>query len=246
VLHVASPIPPFVPKNEDDIIIPAVNGTKFVTEAAIRNKVKRLVFTSSCLTLFFGNEEKLLTEDDWADPSKCSHYPKSKILAERALWELYNKQDLKGQHTEIVSVLPSLVLGPGMAVHGNSSEAQIAEIMKGGFSGYPNPEVNYTVVDVRDTAVGHIKALEQAGIDGQRIALAGHNINMSEVFKLLKTEFPDLPINDKSQTIEEIKAHGNPVAQRTIMLAGKKFCVDSTKSKTLLKMEYTPVNKTIL
>lgn len=81
MLHVASPIPPYVPKNEDEVIIPAVNGTKFVTEAAIRNKVKRLVFTSSCLTLFFGNEEKILTENDWADPTKCAHYPKSKILA---------------------------------------------------------------------------------------------------------------------------------------------------------------------
>lgn len=111
-----------------------------MTEAAIRNKVKRLVFTSSCLTLMFGNGHKpVLTEEDWADPTKCAHYPKSKILAERALWELYNKQDLTGPHTEIVSVLPSLVLGPGMTVHGNSSENQLAEIMKGGFPGHPEP-----------------------------------------------------------------------------------------------------------
>jgi nucleoside-diphosphate-sugar epimerase len=55
VFHIASPIPPYVPKHEDEVIIPAVNGTKFVTEAAIRNHVKRLVFTSSCLTLFFGH-----------------------------------------------------------------------------------------------------------------------------------------------------------------------------------------------
>lgn len=60
VFHVASPIPPHIPKNEDEVIIPAVNGTKYVLEASIKNKVKRLVFTSSCLTLFFGNEEKLL------------------------------------------------------------------------------------------------------------------------------------------------------------------------------------------
>lgn len=126
VFHVASPIPPYIPKHEDEIIIPAVNGTKFITQSAIRNKVKRLVFTSSCLTLYFGNEERTFNEDDWADPTKTANYPKSKILAEKVLWELYHAQDLKSAHTDIVSVLPSLVLGPGLTAHGNSSETMIA------------------------------------------------------------------------------------------------------------------------
>lgn len=146
----------------------------------------------------------------------------------------------------MVSVLPSLVLGPGMTVHANSSETQIAELMKGGLPGYPTPAVNYTVVDVRDTAIGHIKAMQASDIDGQRIALAGANIDFKEVFGILKKEFPALPINDKELTIEEIKSNGNPIAQRLLMLAGKKFRVDNTKSKNLLKMEYIPIEKTIV
>jgi len=144
------------------------------------------VFTSSCLTLFFGNEGKILNEDDWADPTKCAHYPKSKILAEKALWELYNAQDLKSAHTEIVSVLPSLVLGPGLTAHGNSSETMISEILKGGTPGYPDVDVNFEIVDVRDVAKGHIKAMFDPASAGQRIALAGTNFNLSEIFKLLK------------------------------------------------------------
>lgn len=58
VLHIASPIPPGIPKHEDEIIIPAVEGTKNVLEASLANKVKKVVVTSSCLALFFGNEEK--------------------------------------------------------------------------------------------------------------------------------------------------------------------------------------------
>ena len=81
VVHVASPIPPYVPKDEDEIIKPAVEGAKSVLKASIKHKVKRFVFTSSCLTLFFGNEEKVIDEGFWGDPSKCAFYPKSKILA---------------------------------------------------------------------------------------------------------------------------------------------------------------------
>lgn len=62
----------------------------------------------------------------WGDPNKCAHYPKSKILAEKAIWEIYNEQNLQQHHTEVVSVLPSLVLGPGLTNHNNSSEALVA------------------------------------------------------------------------------------------------------------------------
>jgi dihydroflavonol-4-reductase len=186
VFHVASPIPPYIPKHEDEIIIPAVNGTKFVTQSAIRNKVKRLVFTSSCLALIFGNEEKILNEDDWADPTKCAHYPKSKILAEKVLWELYHAQDLKSAHTDIVSVLPALVLGPGLTVHGNSSETMISEILNGNNPGYPDVGVNFSIVDVRDAAIGHIKAMFEPASAGQRIALAGTKFSLSQIFKHLK------------------------------------------------------------
>lgn len=55
VIHVASPIPPYVPKDEDEVIKPAVAGSINVLNAAIKNKVKRFVFTSSCLALYFGN-----------------------------------------------------------------------------------------------------------------------------------------------------------------------------------------------
>jgi len=186
VFHVASPIPPYVPKNEDEVIVPAVNGTKYVTQAAIRNKVKRLVFTSSGFAVFFCGEEKIFNEDDWSDPAKCSHYPKSKVLAEKALWELYHAQDLKSAHTDIVSVLPSLVLGPGLAVHSNSSEAMIAEILKGNNPGYPDVDVTFSVVDVRDTARGHIKAMFEPTAAGQRIIVSGSYYNFSQIFKLLK------------------------------------------------------------
>ena len=76
--------------------------------------------------------------------------------------------------------------------------------------------------------------------------MAGANIDFKEVFSILKKEFPTLPINDKELTIDQIKSNGNPIALRLLMLAGKKFRVDNTKSKDLLKMEYLPIQKTIV
>ena len=120
-----------------------------------------------------------MDEGHWGDPAKCAHYPKSKILAERAIWEIYNKQNLQHYHTEVVSVLPSLVLGPGLTVHKNSSETLLAEILKGNFPGIPNPDIMYTVVDVRDAAIGHCYALFKPNLNGQRIALAAQKMNIS-------------------------------------------------------------------
>jgi len=92
ILHVASPIPPYLPKDENEVIKPAVEGTLNVMNAALEKGVKKIIVTSSCLTLLFGNEGQLLSEEHWADPNKCpAAYPKSKILAEKAAWDLYEK-----------------------------------------------------------------------------------------------------------------------------------------------------------
>ena len=91
IFHVASPIPPYVPEDENEIIIPAVNGTKFVLQAAINAGVKKVVVTSSTLAVWFGNQDKVVDETMWSDTNKCSHYPKSKTLAEKASWEFYEK-----------------------------------------------------------------------------------------------------------------------------------------------------------
>lgn len=84
------------------------------------------------------------------------------------------------------------------------------------------------------------------GVDGERIALAGHNVNLNEIFHILKKEFPKLPIQDKELIVDEIKQNGNPIVQRSLMLVGKKFRVDNSKSKKLLHMEYTPIERTVV
>ena len=87
VIHVASPIPPGIPKDENEIIKPAVQGTRNVITASLKNKVKRLIFTSSCLTVLVRTDGKVANESDWSDEKLLHHYPKSKFLAEKLFWE---------------------------------------------------------------------------------------------------------------------------------------------------------------
>ena len=94
VIHTASPVLPYVAKNEDELIKPAVEGAKSVFNAAIKHNVKRVVLTSSIVTLFAGNEGQLLDEGYWADLTKSDQYGKSKVLAEQAVWEIYRAQKL--------------------------------------------------------------------------------------------------------------------------------------------------------
>lgn len=60
---------------------------------------------------------------------------------------------------EFVSVLPSLVTGPSYTKHGGTSEGVVSEVLNGGYPGIPSPPAYHSAIDVRDLAVGHVKAL---------------------------------------------------------------------------------------
>src|ERR1700750_81713 len=90
VLHVASPLPPSVPKNEDELIIPAREGTLRVLRAARDARVKRVVLTSSCGAVYYGNstQKAPFDETSWTIVNgELTAYVKSKALAERAAWD---------------------------------------------------------------------------------------------------------------------------------------------------------------
>jgi nucleoside-diphosphate-sugar epimerase len=80
------------PEDENELIKPAVEGTLAVLRAAHKHKVKRVVFTSSGLTIYLRkheNRKKVYTEEDWSDFESLLPYEKSKILAEKAAWDYW-------------------------------------------------------------------------------------------------------------------------------------------------------------
>jgi nucleoside-diphosphate-sugar epimerase len=245
VLHIASPYPPLNPKDENEIIKPAVEGTINVLNASLQKGVSKVVVTSSCLALFFGNYGKTVSEDDWSDTSKCSHYSKSKTLAEKAAWEFYEKNK---NSIQLTTVLPSFVLGPIFFSNGNSSETFLRETMKNKLLGIPDPDMNINTVDVRDVAIGHINALFTKETDGRRYIVSGSEISNEEIFNILKKEFGKYGYEfpSKKVTAQQMLDSGNPHAQRAVPMMGKKFPLTNERSIKELNMSYRSIDETLV
>ena len=100
VIHVASPDPPFIPEDEEKLIQPSLAGVTNVMMAAIRQKVRRVIYTSSATTLNqYSDKNLILDETSWGTIEGNYSEPKVKILAEKKIWEVYNTQDLTKPHT---------------------------------------------------------------------------------------------------------------------------------------------------
>jgi len=113
VVHVASPFPLDM-KDEARIIKPAVEGTKSVLKACAHSKIKRVVITSSCVSIMWTKDKNktVFTPKDWSDLDVCNAYDKSKTLAEKAAWEFADSKEAKG--LEIVTINPGLIVGPNL------------------------------------------------------------------------------------------------------------------------------------
>ena len=155
VLHVASPFPVAQPKDENDLIRPAVDGTMRVLKAAVANGAKRFVQTSSSVAVMYGHAKDRtapFTEDDWSnlDGAGISAYAKSKTLAERAARGhiALTKPDM---HYSTVN--PGFVLGPLLDRDMGTSGEVIQMFLKGKYPGCP--KLSFAAVDVRDIAKMH-------------------------------------------------------------------------------------------
>jgi nucleoside-diphosphate-sugar epimerase len=191
VLHVASPIPSSLPKNPDDLIVPARDGTLNVMRAAARASVQRVVQTSSAAAILYGRDDPsshLFTEADWTDPDHNDNVPytRSKTIAERAAWAELPKLP---RPLEWVAINPGLVLGPVLDKDASASVLIIAKLVKGEIPGLPR--FSYGVVDVRDLAELEVRAMTAPQATGQRYIGSGAFISMSEIANVLKQRLGD-------------------------------------------------------
>lgn len=169
VLHVASPFPAEAPKNENDLIIPARDGTLRVLRAARDAGVKRVVVTSSFAAMGHGHRNrdptKPFTEEDWTDVDGpgCGAYEKSKTLAERAAWDFIEKE---GGILELSVVNPANVMGPVLGSDISTSIEVASRLLNGAVPGCPN--IEFGIVDVRDVADLHLLAMTHPKAKGER------------------------------------------------------------------------------
>ncbi|MDQ2879188.1 MAG: aldehyde reductase [Pseudomonadota bacterium] len=184
VAHVASPFPAGAPKSDDELIVPAREGALRALRFARAAGVRRFVLTSSVAAVAYGHPvERVYDEGDWTDVTQpgVGAYIKSKTIAERAARDWMKAE---GAGMEFCSVNPSAVLGPLLSDDFSASIQFVQRIMDGSVPG--TPRLGFAVVDVRDLADLHVRALTVAGLDGERFIGAGKFLWMKEVAAILR------------------------------------------------------------
>ena len=188
LLHVASPLGVAEPKDPDVLIKPAREGARRAISAAIKAGVKRVVQTSSVAATARGERGDWIADETvWTDPRAkgVSAYAQSKTLAERAAWELIEAQ---GGGTTLATVNPALVLGPVMSGDFSDSVQVVERLMTGRVPGLPR--LGFNVVDVRDVADLHIRAMTAPEAAGQRFIAAANYAWMADVAAILRAGLP--------------------------------------------------------
>ena len=188
VIHIASPFPATVPKDPNELIVPARDGALRALKAARDAGVKRVVLTSSFAAIGYGhgNRTTPFTEEDWTnleDPA-VAPYQRSKTIAERAAWHFIERE---GNSLELAVVNPVGIFGPVLGEDYASSILLVKRMMDGSMPGVP--DLWFGGVDVREVVDLHILAMTNPAAVGQRfLATSGDFLNIREIARVLKSE----------------------------------------------------------
>ena len=217
VAHVASPFNSAPPKHENDLIIPAREGVLRALRFAKAAGVERFIQTSSVAAIAYGHGkgEHHLTEQDWTnlDGPDVYAYVKSKTIAERAAREWMKES---GGGMEFLTINPSAVLGPVWTDDFSASIELVRQLLSAALPGCP--DIGFGIVDVRDVADLHVRALTEPGLDGERFIAAGPFLKMIDVARILKQRLPlegrKVPVRGLPNWLVRVSALFNPVVRQ--------------------------------
>lgn len=235
ILHVASPFPSKNPKSDDELVRPARDGALRVLAAARDEGVRRVVMTASTAAVAYGHggRETPFTETNWSDETNLadsSAYERSKTIAERAAWDWIKRE---GGALELVTINPGAVLGPVLGRDFSASIDIVKKLMDGSLPGLPR--FGWPLVDVRDIADLHCRAMLEAKANGQRYIGAGAFYWMGDVARILRERLPQLarrvPRRALPNWIVRLSALFDPVVRDRLFELGKLRPVSSEKAR---------------
>jgi len=250
VLHVASPIPPGAPKHEDELIVPARDGALRLLRAARDAGVKRAVLTSSFAAIGYGHkpQQAPFDETNWTDPASdgVRAYAKSKTLAERAAWDFITKE---GGGLELSVVNPVAVLGPVLGPDYSPSIQLVQRLMDGAMPGCPR--LYFGIVDVRDVADLHLRAMTHPAAKGERfLAVAGVSMSIVDIAKVLKRRMgaagKRVPTRQLPDWLVRLAAFFDPAVRQLLPELGKIKNATNEKAKRMLGWAPRPSEEAIV
>jgi nucleoside-diphosphate-sugar epimerase len=248
VLHVASPFPPKQPKDPDELIVPARDGTLRVLRAALDSGVRRVVVTSSVAAIRGGHDDAsgALTEDDWTDLDhrRLTPYVRSKTIAERAAWDLARE---RGALERLAVVNPGAILGPTLS-EDHSFSLELVERLLNGVPG--SPRIGFSIVDVRDVADLEIRAMLAPEGGGERFLAVTEFRWMAEVAAVLRDRLGEQAAKVPTRTLPNlaVRAMGlfDPGIRSIANQLGVRVELSSEKARRLLGWSPRPAEETIV
>jgi dihydroflavonol-4-reductase len=246
LLHMASPFITYEPKNEDDLIRPAKEGTLRALKFAKDAGVKKVVLTSSVAAIAYGHEKSICGPSDWSDINQnIGAYTKSKTIAERAAWNFINSQEQKNM--AMTTIHPGLVLGPLLSDDIDGASADIMnKLITGQFPG--NPNLNFTIVDVRDVALLHVKAISSDESNGKRCLTTSKDyLHMSKLSSILREGgYKKAPSKNIPNFIVKFLALFSSEMKGVARNLDRKYEVDISETISLFNWKPIEIKKTIL
>lgn len=189
VVHTASPFVLTMPKDANELILPAVEGTRRAMEAGLNAGVKRIVVTSSLAAIVYGHADysRVYTEHDWTnlDGPKITAYVESKTQAERKAWSIV---EAAHQRSTLAVINPGGILGPLLDDDAGTTGQLVVRMLRGGMPAAPSVVLGW--VDVRDVAAAHLAAMERSEAGGHRFIVSGENLSLMDIARTLGAELP--------------------------------------------------------
>ncbi|NWD24608.1 NAD-dependent epimerase/dehydratase family protein [Pseudomonas yamanorum] len=249
VLHVASPLGLDAPQNIDEMITPARDGTLRILRAATRAGVRRVVMTSAATvaTPPLQGPDSLSDESVWFDPAETNvtPYRQAKRQAERAAWDFIAEQS---GSTTLTTILPGAVFGPIMGADNLGSVQVIARLLQGRAKG--NPRLGFEVVDVRDLAELHIRAMTLPEAASQRFLAVGEFLWMTQLSGLLRTELGaaanKVPTRDIPDWLLRVLARFDPLLRGLTPNLGRAHRHSAEKARHLFGWQTRPARSTVI
>jgi dihydroflavonol-4-reductase len=249
VLHVASPFPPAQPKDPDELIVPARDGTLRVLEASLGAGVDRIVVTSSVAAISGSGKPvhgRPLDEQDWSDPDnpKLSPYARSKTIAERAAWDFMRE---RGANEKLATVNPGAIIGPVLN-DDRSFSLQAIERLLGGMPGVPR--IGFSFVDVRDVADLEIRAMTPPEAGGERFVAVESFRWMEDVAAVLRDRMGEAAAKVPTRTVPNLLVRAmaifDPSVRSIVGQLGRKTEASSEKAKARVGWSPRPIDETIV
>jgi nucleoside-diphosphate-sugar epimerase len=248
VLHVASPLGGGAVKDRHALVAPARDGTLRVLRAAAKAGVKRVVMTSAAATARPPlTSDRVSDETIWADPEdpQFDAYRVSKILAERAAWDFMQSE---GKASMLTTILPGAVFGPLRDAENLGS----VQIIHGMLRGRPGalPRLGFWIVDVRDLADLHIRAMTAAAAAGQRFIAAGEFMWMEGMAKTLRAQLGEqgakVPTRRLPDFVVRLLLPFMANLRTLAPLLGRRFPINTDKSRKVLAFAPRPAAATLV